>query len=324
MDPTTLWIIFGVLLLGILALDLGVFNRNDHVIDVRECIRMSFFYVALATAFGGFLWYEQGAQKGAEFFTAYVVEFSLSLDNIFVIALIMGYFGIPEQYRHRILFWGIIGALVFRGIAIGMGAAIVHEFHYVLYGFGVLLLYTAFKMITNNEDETPDFGNSRVYRMLKKMFNITTEYDGNKFFTRKNGVLMATPLFIALVMVEFADIAFATDSIPAVFAITQDPFIVYTSNIFAIMGLRSLFFALQAALHRFEYLKYAISAVLGFIGIKLLVMDLFPIPSNVSLAVTLGLLSLGVIVSLFKTRNTVIVEAGSETATAEEQRKTAA
>ena len=311
-QATWLWLIFIGVVVALLAFDLGVLHRDDHEIGVRESLWLSGGYITVATLFGGWLWWQLGAQSGIDYFTGFIVEKSLSMDNVFVIAMIFSFFAIPRQYQHRVLFWGILGAIVLRAVMIGLGAALVTQFSWVLYIFGAFLVITGIKMLSMSEDNAPDLANNALVRWLQRHLRVTPTLHGNTFFVRaphptegdkKGAVLWATPLFLALCMVEMADLIFAVDSVPAIFAITTDPFIVYTSNIFAILGLRALYFALAAMVHRFVYLKYALAMVLVFIGGKIFLVNLIgKIPSWVSLGVTVGLIAGGVLVSLWKTR----------------------
>ncbi len=311
-QATWLWLIFIGVVVALLAFDLGVLHRDDHEIGIRESLWLSGGYISVATLFGGWLWWQLGAQSGIDYFTGFIVEKSLSMDNVFVIAMIFSFFAIPRQYQHRVLFWGILGAIVLRAVMIGLGAALVTQFSWVLYIFGAFLVITGIKMLSMSEDNAPDLANNALVRWLQRHLRVTPTLHGNTFFVRaphptegdkKGAVLWATPLFLALCMVEMADLIFAVDSVPAIFAITTDPFIVYTSNIFAILGLRALYFALAAMVHRFVYLKYALAMVLVFIGGKIFLVNLIgKIPSLVSLSVTLGLIAGGVLVSLWKTR----------------------
>lgn len=311
-QATWLWLIFIGVVVALLAFDLGVLHRDDHEIGIRESLWLSGGYISVATLFGGWLWWQLGAQSGIDYFTGFIVEKSLSMDNVFVIAMIFSFFAIPRQYQHRVLFWGILGAIVLRAVMIGLGAALVTQFSWVLYIFGAFLVITGIKMLSMSEDNAPDLANNALVRWLQRHLRVTPTLHGNTFFVRaphptegdkKGAVLWATPLFLALCMVEMADLIFAVDSVPAIFAITTDPFIVYTSNIFAILGLRALYFALAAMVHRFVYLKYALAMVLVFIGGKIFLVNLIgKIPSWVSLGVTMGLIAGGVLVSLWKTR----------------------
>lgn len=305
-----LWLLFFGIVVTLLAFDLGILHKDQHEIEVGESLKLSAFYIGIACLFGGWVWWYLGETSGINYFTGFLVEKSLSMDNVFVISLIFTYFAIPRQYQHRVLFWGILGVILLRAIMIGLGAALVSEFEWVLYFFGAFLLFTGVKMILI-ADNMPDIGNNPLLAFLKKHMRVTNEIHGQAFFVTQPDPLnqgkatrYATPLFLALILIEFADLIFAVDSVPAIFAITTDPFIVYTSNIFAILGLRALYFALAAMIHRFHYLKYALSAVLIFIGGKIFYHLLVAKPDPIfSLAVTIGLLSAGVAYSLYKTRN---------------------
>lgn len=309
-----MWAIFISVVFFLLILDLGLLHRSDREIGVKESLKLSIFYIVMGCLFGCFVWFQEGSQKGSEFFTGFLIEKSLSMDNIFVISLVFAFFGIPRKLQYRVLFWGILGVIILRGIMIGVGAALVAEFHWVLYIFAAFLIYTGIKMLfAGGEDERPDFEKSRIFLFLKSHLRVTPELYGNKFFVRlpdpknpEKKINWCTPLFVCLIFVECADLIFAVDSVPAIFAITTDPYIVYTSNIFAILGLRALYFALSAILHRFEYLKYALSIILVFIGSKIFIADFIlggKFPASVSLGVTVALLAAGVIFSLYKTRN---------------------
>ncbi|AEG93177.1 TerC family protein [Ramlibacter tataouinensis] len=303
-----LWLTFLVLVVALLAFDLGVLHRDDHEIEVAESLWLSAGYIAVALAFGGWLWWQLGPQSGLEYFTGYLIEKSLSMDNVFVIAMIFSFFAIPRQYQHRVLFWGILGVIVLRAVMIALGAALVSQFSWVLYVFGAFLVLTGIKMLWV-ADHQPDLADNALLKFLRRRLRVTPELRGNAFFVREpdpvtgRAVLWATPLFLALALVEFVDLIFAVDSVPAIFAITTDPFIVYTSNIFAILGLRALYFALAAMIHRFIYLKYALALVLVFIGGKIFLVNIVgKLPPVFSLGVTAGLIAGGVIVSLWKTR----------------------
>lgn len=306
-----MWLSFLALVILLLALDLGVLHKKNAEIGIRESFLLSAFYMSLGLAFGGWVWWQSGQQAGLEYLTGFVVEKSLAMDNIFVIAMIFGYFAIPRAYQHRVLLWGILGVIVLRGIMIAAGASIVENYHWVLYLFATFLIVTGIKMLLTADKEYDVSGNP-LLRFLRKHLPITEKLEGHRFVVRREDVFSGkmkiyfTPLFLALVMVELADLVFAVDSIPAVFAITTDPFIVYTSNIFAILGLRALYFALSALIHRFAYLKYALSVVLIFIGSKIFVADMLglaKIPPMVSLGVTLAILGAGILGSLWATRN---------------------
>jgi tellurite resistance protein TerC len=303
------WLLFVGIVIFLLILDLGVFHKDNHEITVKESLWMSGGYIMIALLFGSWIWWEMGAKSGMDYMTGFFVEKTLALDNIFVISLIFSYFAVPKIYQHRVLFWGIIGVIVLRGIMIGLGTTLVTQFSWVLYIFGAFLVFTGIKMLFASEKER-DLGDNPIIRFLRKNMRITEEHHGDKFFVQKTdaktGKLarFATPLFLALVMVEIVDLIFAVDSVPAIFAITTDPYIVYTSNIFAILGLRALYFALAATMHRFEYLKYALSAVLIFIGGKIFWNQLVgKMDPSISLSITLAILASGIIFSLLKTRN---------------------
>ena len=302
------WLLFAGIVVTLLALDLGVLHKDDREIGVRESLFLSAGYISMALLFGAWVWWFLGAQSGTEYFTGFLIEKSLSMDNVFVIALIFSYLAIPRQYQHRVLFWGIMGVIVLRAIMIGVGAALVSQFSWILYLFGAFLVVTGIKMWLV-ADHMPDIANNPVLKFLRRHLRVTPEVRGNAFFVQESDpatgqpVRWATPLFLALCMVELIDLVFAVDSVPAIFAITDDPFIVYTSNIFAILGLRALYFALAAMIHRFKYLKYALALVLVFIGTKIFLVGIIgKIPPVVSLSVTFGLIAGGVIVSLWKTR----------------------
>ncbi|UXU05141.1 TerC family protein [Agrobacterium tumefaciens] len=308
--PTWMWAVFISLVLGLLALDLGVLHKNSKEIGIRESLLMSGFYIAIGLAFGGWIWYQSGEQSAMEYVTGFVVEKSLAMDNIFIIAMIFSYFAIPRQYQHRVLLWGILGVIVLRGIMIAGGAAIVENFHWVLYLFAAFLVFTGLKMLFSSDHDENDIGNNRILKFMRSRLPVTEKLHGEKFFVKETDAAtgklktFVTPLFLALIMVEIADLIFAVDSIPAIFAITTDPFIVYTSNIFAILGLRALYFALAALIHRFAYLKYALAAVLVFVGSKIFVADMLgiaKIPPAVSLGVTVAILATGIIGSLIAT-----------------------
>lgn len=306
-----LWLVFITLVVALLVLDLGVLHRRPHDIEMRESLLLYSAYFSVGLLFGGWVWLELGAQSALEFYTGLLVEQSLSMDNVFVMAMIFGFFGIPRRYQHRVLFWGILGVVVLRALMIGLGSALVQEFDWILYLFGAFLLFTGLKMLFNRHETHPDLAHNPVIRFVRRHMRVTDDLHGARFFVRlkpagqPRALLYATPLFLALVLIELADLVFAVDSVPAILAITQDPFIVYTSNIFAILGLRALYFALAALVHRFVYLKYALALVLIFIGGKIFAHGLIgKVPPLLSLCVTFGLLAGGVLLSLFKTRTT--------------------
>ncbi len=308
--PVWMWLFFLGAVLMLLLLDLGLFNKQDREIEIVASLKMSAFYISIGLAFSAFVWWQMTPEATANYLTAFVIEKTLALDNIFVIALIFSFFSIPRKYQHRVLFWGILGVIVLRGIMIGLGASIVANYHWVLYIFALFLIFTGIKMLFASEESNPDMSRNPILRLARKYMRVTDNLHGNAFFVclpdgAGKMVRFATPLFLALVMIEFADLIFAVDSVPAVFTITTDPFIVYTSNIFAILGLRALFFALSAILHRFAYLKYALSILLIFIGSKIFIADLMgweKFPPAWSLGITFAILAAGVIVSLVKTK----------------------
>jgi tellurite resistance protein TerC len=308
--PVWMWLFFIAIVIALLVFDLGVLHKEDHEIGIAESLKLSAMYITLGVAFAGFVWWQIGAEESKLYLTAFVVEKTLAMDNVFVIALIFTYFAIPRLYQHRVLFWGILGVIVLRGIMIGLGATLVAQYSWVLYIFAGFLILTGIKMLFMG-DKPMDISQNPVLKLIKRRMNVTEELHGHDFFVQKPDpktgklVRFATPLFVALIMVEIVDLIFAVDSVPAVFAITTDPFIVYTSNIFAILGLRALYFALAAVIHRFHYLKYALSLLLVFIGSKIFVADLMgweKFPANWSLMITFAILAAGVIFSLWKTR----------------------
>ena len=309
--PVWMWAGFLGLVVGLLALDLGVLHRKSHEIGVRESVTLSAVYIGLGLAFGAWVWWYLGAEAGMNYLTGFALEKALAMDNVFVIAMIFAYFAVPRLHQHRVLFWGILGVIVLRAVMIGAGAAIVSQFSWVMLVFAAFLIVTGVKMLVFAE-ATHDLAGNPVLAFVRRRFAVTDELHGERFFVRRphpvsgRATWFATPLFLALVSIEFADVIFAVDSVPAIFAVTTDPFIVYTSNIFAILGLRALYFALAAMVERFRYLKYALALVLIFIGGKIFAADLLgleKIPAGVSLAVTFGLLAAGVAWSLFKTRD---------------------
>ena len=311
--PAWMWLGFFAIVGVLLVLDLGVLHRKQKEIGVGESLALSAGYITLGLSFAGLVWWQLGAQSGIEYLTGFVVEKSLALDNIFVIALIFGYFAIPRQYQHRVLFWGILGVIVLRAIMIGVGATLVAEYGWVLYLFAAFLILTGIKMLTLGDKPT-DLSQNPVLKFIRRRFRVTDELHGERFLVKlpdpKTGKLVRymTPLLLALILIEIADVIFAVDSVPAIFAITTDPYIVYTSNIFAILGLRALYFALAAVLHRFAYLKQALAVLLIFIGSKIFVADLLGLakfPAALSLGVTFAILATGIAYSLWRTRNSV-------------------
>lgn len=308
-EPLWMWLAFLTFVLALLAFDLGVLHRRSHEIGIAESLKLSAFYIGLGVAFSGWVWHRLGSDAALDYLTGFVVEQSLAMDNIFVIAMIFGFFGIPRIHQHRVLFWGILGVIVLRGIMIVAGAAAVTQFDWVLYLFAGFLVITGVKMLFASEI-TYDIAHNPVLIFLRRHLRVTQRLHGDRFFVRHTDhrtgteVLFVTPLFLTLVMVELADVVFAVDSIPAIFAITTEPYVVYTSNIFAILGLRSMFFALSAMIHRFAYLRYALALILVFIGAKIFVADMLglaKVPPMISLSITLGLLAGGIAVSLWRT-----------------------
>ena len=314
--PSWLWLGFIALVVALLSLDLGVLHKGNREIGVRESILLSAGYIGFALLFGAWVWWYLGAASGTAYFTGFLIEKSLSMDNVFVIALIFSYFAIPRQFQHRVLFWGIIGVIVLRAIMIGLGATLVKEFSWVLYLFGLFLIITGVKMwmVANH---LAGIARMPILEFLGKRLGVTDSVEGDRFFVTKADpktgevVRWVTPLFLALCMIELVDLVFAVDSVPAIFAITTDPFIVYTSNIFAVLGLRALYFALAAMIHRFSYLKYALALILVFIGSKIFLVGIIgKIPASVSLSVTVALIVGGVLFSLWKTRENALSNAG--------------
>jgi tellurite resistance protein TerC len=307
--PVWMWAAFTMVVVALLAFDLGVLHRDNHVIGVVESVALSAGYIGIGLLFGAWVWTQLGHQAGLEYLTGFVVEKSLAMDNVFVIAMIFAYFAVPPQFQHRVLFWGILGVIVLRAVMIGVGTALVAEFAWVLSLFAVFLVFTGIKMFLM-ADKSYDVGANPMIGFVRRVFNVTDEPHGDRFFVRRpdasgRTVLFATPLFLALVLIEVADVIFAVDSVPAIFAITTDPYIVYTSNIFATLGLRALYFALAAMIHRFHFLKYALAALLIFIGAKIFIADVLALekfPPMWSLSVTFAILATGVIYSLWRTR----------------------
>jgi len=280
--PIIFWIIFNAFVLVMLALDLGVFHRKIHEVKIKEALTWTFVWIFLALVFNAIIYFWKGRQQALEFFTGYLVEKALSIDNIFVFIMIFTFFQIPSRYHHKVLFWGIIGALIMRVIFIFAGVALMEKFHFTIYIFGALLIYTGYKMFFHNNLKI-DPEKNPVIRFFKKFMPVTPDLHEDRFFTKLNGRRFATPLFLVLILIESTDLIFAVDSIPAILAITQDQFIVYTSNVFAILGLRSLYFALAGVVHRFWLLSYGLAIVLVFVGIKMIMVDFYKIPIEWSL-----------------------------------------
>lgn len=290
------WVLFNAFVVLMLVLDLAVFHRKAHQVKFAEAALTSAMWIALAAAFAVFVYYWRGKTPALEFTTGYLVEESLSVDNLFVFLLIFRYFRVPGEYQHKVLFWGIVGALVMRGVFILLGVALIQRFHWIIYIFGAFLIYTGVQLLRSGEKEIHPEQNP-VLRMFRRWMPVTQDYEGSRFLVRRKG-LYATPLLLVLIVVETTDVMFAADSIPAVLAISNDPFIVYTSNVFAILGLRSLYFALAGMMEAFQFLSYGLSVILSFIGVKMLVSGYYKIPTHVALAVVGGVLALSVILSI--------------------------
>ena len=300
--PLLWWVVFNAFVVAMLALDLGVFHRKAHAVSMREALGWSAVWIAMALAFNVWVWFTLGPQKGTEFLTGYLIEKSLSVDNVFVFAVLFTFFGIPAQYQHRVLFWGIFGALVMRAAMIFAGAALISNFTWIIYIFAALLIFTGIKML-KGEHEAIDPEKNFAMKLLRRFMPVTKEFHGQKFFIRQSGALAATPLFAVLLCIEVTDVIFAVDSIPAIFAITQDTFIVYTSNVFAILGLRALYFALSGILPYFHFLKYGLGLILVFVGIKMsLAHSPWKIDTMVSLLVVASILAVSVIASVIHRR----------------------
>ncbi len=296
-NKIVIWVGFNVLVLFMLAIDLGFFHRKDHKISLKEGIVWSIIWIVVALIFNVGYYFWQGHEKALQFFTGYLIERSLSIDNIFVFLMLFTFFAVPQKYQYKVLFWGILGALIMRGLFIGVGALLIAKFHWIIYIFGAFLVYTGFKMgVAGDEKVEPE--RNPIIRFIRKFMRITPDYRNGHFFVRENGKLYGTPLFVVLVAVETTDVIFAFDSIPAIFAITLDPFIVYTSNVFAILGLRALYFAIAGLMDIFFYLKYGLSAILIFVGVKMLISGYYKLPDWVALTVVGGLLLVSILWSL--------------------------
>ena len=291
------WIGFSIGVLILLILDLGVFNRRMHEIKMKEAFLWSAFWITLSLCFNVFVYFEYCHESAFQFLTAYFIEKSLSVDNLFVFVMIFNYFKIPGKYQHKVLFWGILGAMGMRLLFIYAGVELVNKLHWIIYVFGFMLLISSYKMF-NNKDDDSKLENSRIIRFVTRHMNVTKKLHGSKFFVKINKVRFATPLFVTLVVIEISDIIFAVDSIPAVLSISRDTFIIYSSNILAILGLRSLYFALKSIMDKFRYLHYGLAIILGFVGIKMLMTDLYPIPITFSLLFILFILGLFIFISI--------------------------
>lgn len=298
----TEWLIFIIIIATLLVLDLGFFHKKDQIITTQQNIIASLFYFTVACLFAGYIFYHMGLEMAEQYITGFFIEKTLALDNIFIIAIVFEFFAIPPIYQHRILFWGILGVLVFRAIMIGIGSVLITKFSWILYILAVILIITGIKMLYYIAARPINITELYVYKLLQKYCNITPEIKGSNFFVRLNNKIYVTPLFAALVIIETMDIIFAVDSIPIIFAITNNSYIVYTSNIFAILGLRSLFFCLAAVIEKFKYLKYSLALILIFIGLKIIISHFIPIPVYIPLSVTIALLLSGIVVSILKMR----------------------
>jgi len=292
------WIAFIALILALLALDLGVFHRKAHVVEMKEAGLWVAFWVSLSLLFGVFLWYIEGHEAGLQYFTGYLIELSLSADNMFVFVLIFTAFAVPAQYQHRVLYYGILGALLMRGAMILGGAWLISQFHWILYLFGAFLVFTGIRMFLEKEEREVDVENNIAIRLVSRFAPIVPRYFEQRFFVRIDGKRYATPLIVVLVLVEITDLMFAIDSIPAIFAVTRDPFIVFSSNVFAILGLRSMYFLLAGLVRRLAYLRYGLAFILSYIGVKMLIQDFYKIPTALSLGIVIVTLVISIVVSL--------------------------
>lgn len=301
MESLSHWVVFNVFILAMLALDLGVFHRKAHEVSLREALTWSVVWIAISLSFNAGVYHFMGPDAGLAFLTGYLIEKALSIDNVFVFVLLFSYFHVPLQYQHRVLFWGVLGALVMRGAMIGAGAVLIEQFHWIVYLFGAFLVVSGIRMLSHKAHDIQQQA-SPVIGLVRRLIPFTDVYHGQRLFIRETvghrKRLVATPLFLALVMIEMTDLIFAVDSIPAIFAITQDPFLVYTSNVFAILGLRSLYFLLAGVVHQFRFLKLGLSAVLVFVGMKMLVADIYKVPVGLSLIIVAALLLSSVLLSL--------------------------
>lgn len=300
-DSAVLWIGFNAFVLIMLALDLGVFHRKDHEVSLKEALTWTGVWIGFALIFNVFIFYKFGEELAVQFLTGYLIEKSLSVDNIFVIILIFSYFRVPPLYQHRVLFLGILGALVMRAFFIFAGIELIHRFHWLIYIFGGFLIFTGIRMLSSKESKIDPEKNFLV-RLVRKIIPVTNDYDGHKFFTKVNGKTWATPLFLTLIVIEGTDLIFAVDSIPAILAISEEPFIVYSSNVFAILGLRSLYFALAGIEKYFKYLKYGLALILVFVGAKMALADFFKIPVEISLVVIGVILGVSMLASIRKSK----------------------
>lgn len=296
-ESVMLWIGFNLFVLAMLALDLGVFHRKSHEVGVKEALAWTGVWITLAMIFNLFIYLYFDEERAMSFFTGYILEKSLSMDNIFVMIMIFSYFEVPAKYQHKVLFWGILGALVMRVAFILTGIELIHRFHWLIYIFGAFLVITGIRMIISGDAKIEPEKNPLI-RLARKIFPFTQSFQGDKFFLRKAGRLMATPLLLVVILIEATDLVFAVDSIPAILAISDDPYIVYTSNVFAILGLRSLYFALAGIEKYFVYLKFGLSAILVYVGVKMCIVDLYKIPVNLSLIIIVFILTISILASI--------------------------
>lgn len=296
-----LWIGFAIIVVVIMILDLGIFQKGGHIMSMKEAVVKTILFVLMALGFNSMVWIRDGSTAGMEFLAGYLIELSLSVDNLFVFLMLFSFFKVQREYQNRVLFWGILGALILRGIFVFAGAALINEFHWIMYIFGAFLIFTAAKMFFQKEKDL-DPEKSLLIRLLRKTIPISKDFHGNKFFVKKGSKHFATPLFIVLVLVEITDIMFAFDSIPAIFAVTKDPFTVFTSNVFAILGLRALYFCIAGLMDSFVYLKPALSFILAFVGIKMLIVDFYKIPTVASLLFIVLALVIAIVASLIKAK----------------------
>ena len=293
------WLLFATIIIVLLILDLGFFNKDqDHAMPLKKSLSLSLFYIMIACCFGIYIYYTLGHQSSTDYFTGFLLEKTMSLDNIFVISIVLNFFAIPTKYQHRVLFWGIIGVVILRGIMIFAGTSLLAQFDWLLFVFAAILTYTGIKTLQNVNQHSIDINDLFIYKFLKSRLNIQSNLEGHNFIVKRSGKIFFTPLFMALIVIETIDLIFALDSLPAIFAITQDPFIVYSSNIFAILGLRALFFCLVDLIERFKYIKYSLAIILILIGIKIFIAHFIKIPTYIPLVITVALLALGIIISV--------------------------
>jgi tellurite resistance protein TerC len=297
------WIGFNIFVLAMLMLDLGVFHRKAHEVKIKEALAWSTVWITLALLFNLVVYFFEGREQALEFLTGYLIEKSLSIDNIFVFIIIFSFFHVPASYQHKVLFWGILGALIMRAIFIAAGIALLEKFYWIIYIFGGFLIFTGIKMITGKDKKIEPEKNP-VIKLFRKIFPVTPDYVGSSFLISINGKRIATPLFVVLLMIETTDVIFAVDSIPAILAITKDPFIVYTSNVFAILGLRALYFAIAGIIQMFRFLSYGLAAILVFVGAKMMLVDIYKIPIEISLGIVAGILAISIIASIVKKPHT--------------------